>query len=527
MNFVLGSGPASISAASALASRGLPVTILDVGRTLEPQRKSVLDRLSRQEPEQWDARDLELLRGGDQKAREGSIHVKLSYGSEYPYSNPAIPLTGSHPGFHYSSARGGLSNVWGASLLPFLDKDIADWPVRAADLAPHYREVLDFVPSTAVRDELEEILPTFTKRDDPLKPSQQATEFLNDLRARKRGLARARIHFGQSRMAVTASGDETHHPCVYRGLCLYGCPYSLIYSTAQTLDKLLARNAVRYIKDHAVERIEQRNGTVTIFARDLSKNEAVKFEAARVFVGCGILPTAHIVLNSLGLFDREITMLDSQYFIYPFFRLSRTPCVEKELLHSLAQLFMEIDDPRVSRHLVHMEIFSYSDFLKRALEQTALGIFFKSRFLADQILGRLLVFQCFLHSDDSSRMRVVLRKNENGVPQLHVTGERNFHSFWTSIKAGLKLTANALRLRGMPVVPAIQFAEPGRSYHSGGSFPMRKNPNELETDALGRLPAWDRVHLVDASVFPSIPATTITLGVMANAHRIATQSAEL
>jgi len=35
------------------------------------------------------------------------------------------------------------------------------------------------------------------------------------------------------------------------------------------------------------------------------------------------------------------------------------------------------------------------------------------------------------------------------------------------------------------------------------------------------------VHLLDASVFPSIPATTITLTVMANAHRIATQAANL
>jgi choline dehydrogenase-like flavoprotein len=45
----------------------------------------------------------------------------------------------------------------------------------------------------------------------------------------------------------------------------------------------------------------------------------------------------------------------------------------------------------------------------------------------------------------------------------------------------------------------------------------------LETDVFGRLPGWKRVHLVDASVFPSIPATTITLTAMANAHRIASE----
>jgi choline dehydrogenase-like flavoprotein len=37
------------------------------------------------------------------------------------------------------------------------------------------------------------------------------------------------------------------------------------------------------------------------------------------------------------------------------------------------------------------------------------------------------------------------------------------------------------------------------------------------------MPEWDRVHLVDGSVLPTIASTTFTLTVMANAHRIATE----
>jgi choline dehydrogenase-like flavoprotein len=33
--------------------------------------------------------------------------------------------------------------------------------------------------------------------------------------------------------------------------------------------------------------------------------------------------------------------------------------------------------------------------------------------------------------------------------------------------------------------------------------------------------AWRSIHLVDASVFPTVSATTFTLTIMANAHRIA------
>jgi choline dehydrogenase-like flavoprotein len=49
---------------------------------------------------------------------------------------------------------------------------------------------------------------------------------------------------------------------------------------------------------------------------------------------------------------------------------------------------------------------------------------------------------------------------------------------------------------------------------------MRRNPRAFEVDLLGRPNGFSRLHLVDASVFPSLPATTITLSVMANAHRI-------
>ena len=53
---------------------------------------------------------------------------------------------------------------------------------------------------------------------------------------------------------------------------------------------------------------------------------------------------------------------------------------------------------------------------------------------------------------------------------------------------------------------------------------MSAAPRGFQTDLLGRLPGWQRVHAVDATVFPSIPATTITLSAMANAHRIGWES---
>jgi choline dehydrogenase-like flavoprotein len=503
----------------ALVKRGLRVTILDGGRRLEPARQAVLERLGGQKPEAWSAADLDRLRGDDQSSRHGAIHSKLTYGSEYPYEDVGEPLMTDrdHSPFHYSMARGGLSNVWGASIFPARQRDMEGWPIGVEDLAEHYRAVLEFMPSTGVRDELEELLPAYVGVERPLAESRQIAELLADLRKRRTGLRKAGIHFGKSRVAVKAEG------CVYCGLCLYGCPYTLIYSSAQTLERLVADGLVDYRPGVVAERLEPAGTEVVVHTRDAGGNEA-RLEARRVFVGAGVLPSAWLALNSLGVFDEPVTMLDSQYFIFPFFRFFRTPGVDREPLYSLVQAFLEIDDARVSGHLVHVEVFSYSDFLKRALMATPLRFALWNRWMQGQMFDRLLVLQCFLHSDDSSRLTLRLQRNAGGRPKLEVKGVVEKGAYWSSIKAGLKLAANGLRLGGLPVVPAMQFAEPGRSYHSGGTFPMRRSPGRLETDVLGQLPGLPGVHFVDASVFPSIPATTITLTVMANAHRIATQA---
>jgi choline dehydrogenase-like flavoprotein len=55
---------------------------------------------------------------------------------------------------------------------------------------------------------------------------------------------------------------------------------------------------------------------------------------------------------------------------------------------------------------------------------------------------------------------------------------------------------------------------------------MSMRPGPFECDRLGVPTGFDRIHLVDASTFPDIPPTPITLTVMANAHRIASEASE-
>jgi len=91
-----------------------------------------------------------------------------------------------------------------------------------------------------------------------------------------------------------------------------------------------------------------------------------------------------------------------------------------------------------------------------------------------------------------------------------------------------RLVAAAPRLDLYPVLPMLRLAAGGKSYHVGGSFPhVSGRAGGLTSDRLGRVAPWRRVHLIDASVFPDVPAMTFTLTIMANAHRIASETMKM
>jgi choline dehydrogenase-like flavoprotein len=82
--------------------------------------------------------------------------------------------------------------------------------------------------------------------------------------------------------------------------------------------------------------------------------------------------------------------------------------------------------------------------------------------------------------------------------------------------------ARPFRRAGLwPLRMALRHGAPASSFHAGGTLPMAATPGPGRTDVAGRPFGLSRVHVADASVLPEIPATTITLAVMANAHRIA------
>jgi len=522
MNFIVGSGPAGISCAIALLDRGQPVTVLDPGIGLEPERASVVARMSSTKPTRWDEDAISSLRSGLQPRLSG-VPRKLIYGSDYPYREDAasLPMQQVGVGLQASLATGGLSNVWGAAILPYAQQDMNGWPISADDLAPHYDAVLSFMPHSSPHDELSTLFPLHGKTQPTLQPSAQARSLLRDLRARSEAIHRQGFRFGASRLAVRAAPASGDGGCVYCGLCMYGCPYGLIYSAAHTLPQLQRHPRFRYETGFVVHRIEEHADGVRIIATRRSDGSQQTFDATRAFIAAGALNTTRILLESMNAHDKPLDLLDSQYFLLPWLRYSRSGKPSTEPLHTLCQAFLELDDPQVASRLIHMEVFTYSDLFPAALRNSLGALYRMLRWPIDSLLDRLLIIGGFLHSDDSAPMRVTLRSASANAPATLVVEARDPQRVRPPLRALVrKLMRNRSSFRALPVSLLLQIPAPGKGFHSGGTFPMRTSPASFESDRLGRPAGFDRIHAVDATVFPSIPATTITLAVMANAHRI-------
>ncbi|MDA1185865.1 MAG: hypothetical protein O2930_14625 [Acidobacteria bacterium] len=521
---IIGSGPAGIASARALLARGCEVTLLDGGVSLEPARRALVDRLSRSEPADWPGADVAALREAT-AAGLGGVLLKSAYGSDYPYQEVDrwTPFENRGTDTRPTLARGGFSSVWGAAVLPYLAEDLTDWPVSAEELAPHYRAVASFLPLSAVRDDLADELPLHSSTPRPLRPSAQARALMEDLEGARERLRAGGFRFGWSRLAVQAEADGERPGCAYCGLCLHGCPYGLIYDSSATLAQIEGSEGFRYQGGVVVDRLEEGPGGVVIHARSMASGEALRFQAERVLVGCGVVSTTRLLLASLGVFERPVEILDSQYFLLPLLRFRGAGRPRDENLHTLSQLFVELRDPSVAAHNVHLQVYGYSQLFQETIDGLLGPLARPARPVVDAALARLLLVMGYLHSDVSPRIAATLGRDGRIV----LTERRNPQTRPTLRRVGARLGRHALDMRLLPLWPLIRVTPAGRGFHSGGSFPMREHPGDLECDLLGRPTGFSRVHVVDATSFPSIPSTTITFTVMANAHRIASAVAGL
>ncbi|MCK9589753.1 MAG: GMC oxidoreductase [Terrimicrobiaceae bacterium] len=515
---VVGSGAAAAGVVHALVESGIRPVVLDVGQTLEPERESLKRELAMRDPGDWAPEMLKRARG-DYRCTPDGLEIKMQMGSDYSTRFPQ-----GENGLEFESmahipsfAFGGLSNIWGASILPYRSADIRGWPFGVEELLPHYRAVARLTGSTGEPgDAIDRLFPCVCEQLQELPLSRSAAGLLADLKHHETSLCQAGMNFGMARLALQAEDNADRKGCRKCGLCMHGCPYDLIFSSAHPFSKWIAAGKVDYRPGCLVRRFEEKEGAVEV-EWSAPSGEIRHARFSRLFLSAGVIPTTRIVLSSLQMFDVPVEGKDSHYFLFPLLRIAGSGDVRSERLQTLSQIFVDLVDPVLEGKTGHAQIYSYSDII----DSSVAAMLGPLRRFSPPVLSRMLIAQVFLHSDHSAKLVFRLRRTGGGGERLHVRGVANPASARFRRHVLWKFSRHALHLRAIPGLPFVKVGAPGRGLHCGGTFPMSKNPRNHQTDLLGRLPGFQRTHIADSSVLPSIPGTTIAFSAMANAHRIA------
>lgn len=521
---IVGAGPAG--AAVALAALEYPdttVTMIDIGGGLEDWREDARSRLARVEPAGWRASDLNAVQEPPVPSTGRGLPEKRSFGSDYPFRDlgqtAGIFASDGTNTRVVSSACGGFSNVWGAQVIPFTDATLAAWPIDAGSMTPHYRRILQELPYAAESDDLADLFAVHDGASPLPELNERSSRTLARYERHRDRLRASGVVVGKARLAMASS------QCARIAMCMTGCPYHNIYSARQTIDHLRRDRKITYYGGLMAVRLDERDDTAVVVTKELATGRLQEFTADRVFVACGAIGSTRLVLGSLELYDKPATVSEAAQFVLPFFSARGVEPARPHDDFTLNQFNMALKLDSSGREVPFLHFYTFNrafvDALPAVLRHP--GAATPRR----ELLRRLCVALGYLPSWASPSFDMVATSaGRNSLPDIRLRAQQRPPAFHAMVRRVLKrLVVSAPALDLWPLVPLLRFSAPGKSYHWGGTFPHMRSPaTRFGSDLFGRVAPWRRIHLADAAVFPDVPATTFTLTIMANAHRLTTTS---
>ncbi len=515
---IIGSGLAALSAARTLIKRGIRPLVLDCGESLPLRTQHVVERMAKMTAGQWSSEDIDLISENATIHAKNSLPRKLAFGSDYFYGNHSKVFNNTaqenNPLPPFSLARGGFSVGWGASVLPAADCDIGSWPISSNELRKYYAATLAELPLSACDDELSEHFPLHAADCDSLKLTRGNAALLSAFQGKTEKLKMMQAVAGQARLLTRVSNTKTAPGCQYCGYCMSGCVYGNIYKSSLEIDDLIKNDLLDYESGVFVNYLREKEDAVAIYFTDKT-NSSHTMQAKRVFLAAGAIGSARIILQSKNVYEQSIPLLATIGFIAPLLRLKKN-ILDWPNMNTQPAVFLEYKVPNFSDHWVHAQISTANELAlqKLGLLKNDHSLGYKLRKKAAE---HLVFANCNMHSDHGVSHSIKLCKDNLLFSQMGDTSHAR-----QAVKLAKKRLFSVARAAGCYVLlPFVQSGLGFASNHLGGSLPMKHHPEkETDTNILGNPKGWSKIHVLDSSVFPSIPGTTIGLLAMANAKRI-------
>ena len=470
---VIGSGPSGISCAVGLLHSGHSVTLVEAGADNSHSVEKVRTRFA-QLP--FETALKEVIRGEAMSTIESVDHpIKNLLGIKMQEGDSLDSIEQQALGIRTLHEIGGLSNVWGATLLPLNMSEI-------------WKKLIFESP-------VDELL---SKIAIPRTHKIPSTPFNGE--------------FHQMPLAIFTNGTKK---CLSNGICIAGCPQDAIYSSIHTLQKLKSHKNFQLVTDCKIEKLIYNSRNKFSAQGKIQGGQKITISPDKIYLACGPIGSFEILARS-GLVEPTAIMKDSAMTIIPTIQISRkkgNSLVGGNLTHK----FISIKNTESSP--VFFQVYLPNILFASKIKP------FARRIVANKVYPKFLfkflgVITAYSDSTDSTRIQLRYKSTSEDSDILSFEPQGSS----MPIKIGIKKIFKFMKIGVIPLFFLAKITSPGSGIHYGGNLPMSQVPRKNTTTEYGALWDFPQISVVDSSILPEIPAGPITLTLIANAYRIGVNS---
>lgn len=521
---VVGSGASAVHAAQAVVEAGRTVTMLDVGyedtvyAPLVPEAPfAELRRSDRGQHryflgDEFEGVPLGILGAGPQVTPPRQYVVR-QVDALTPTQSPDFAAL-------ESLALGGLGGAWGAVCFPFLEHELAQCGLPAAEMRTHYEIVARRIGISGDHNDLDPLRGRLEALQPPLEIDANAARILARYEHRKEMFHRERVYVGKPVMAMLSRALNDRQANPYYDMDFWSNAGGSVYRPQLTVRQLQGYRGFSYRRPWLMNSfMETADGHVRVRARALDSGGTEQFEARRLILAAGALGSVRIVLRSLQQYDVPVPLTCNAHTYVPCLNYGNLGQVPRERCHSLAQLTMIYDPTGDRQHLVQGQLYSYRSLLLfRLLKELPFPQHESLRIIRE--LAPSMVIWVIQHEDhQSSGNHCILRRRPDGSGDYLEIASQQSAALTKSQRSCERAMMRAMRRLGCWPLRAVH-PEHGSSVHYASTLPSSTADKPLTTEPSGRLRGTNAVYIADGAALAYLPAKGLTGTLMANANRV-------
>lgn len=489
---VVGTGAAGLGVLTALFDKGekFKIVVFDIGEDISP--KGGTDSSD----------DKQIVRYYDQVYKNIRGNNSFEFPPPKTHFARQIPRqpVGKKLKIFKSQAFGGLTNYWGATMLPLTDREMKDWPISKEDLYPYYEKISELVGLSSREDALDK----YFKRNFSTRPAIRPVDMLEKLdKIVNQNSRQNNYHFfsGPNRCGLE-TGKDSSNSCVYCGQCLAGCFNDSIYSSRTAIKKYLEDPRVEYIQEKVIKISDDNLPSIVTETGRAYKG------FNKVFLGAGCPHTSEIVMRSMG-YQGTLSIADNAVYVFPVFYWGKGSKERNNQKYvSLCNLIVCCVPEEETEPMLQLQIYPSFEYLWRYNIPSRLWP--AVRPFVNYSRGRIAFVRMYDHSKYSQAYSLRMVNDKLVMDrEREASGGQRIKKLIKEIRK----TMNHKKFYVPPIKPILQKV----NSHYTSTLPY--NGNKIKISPLGEV--MENVFVCDSSVFPDSTAVNPGFTIMANAYRVA------